>query len=94
MLTHIQCGFVDFIQKNESEDDSHDFCSSFLRVADIFLGYYNRTCGSEPPKDVGPSLRGSLAITWRQWVVTIIGENEKEQWGYMETYYPEDKGPR
>lgn len=60
---------------------------------DQFLGFFNRTCGSLPPRTVGPALRlESEAQTWRKWVITIIGGNEKEQWGYIETYYPETMG--
>ena len=69
-----------------------DFFFFFLPVADNFLGFYNRTCGSQPPKEVGPTLRAAAAITWRQWVFNIMGEDNNVQWGYMETYYPEERG--
>lgn len=61
-------------------------------VADAYLGFYNRTCGSQPPREVGPSLRTPPVLSWSQWVITITGENEREQWGYLETYYPEERG--
>ena len=61
-------------------------------VADNLLGFYNRTCGSQPPREVGPSLRASSITSWSQWVFTIIGDDDIEQWGYIETYYPQERG--
>ena len=59
---------------------------------DGYLGFFNRTCGALPPKSVGPVLRSESVVTWRQWRVVLVDERESEQWGYMETYYPEEWG--
>lgn len=76
-----------------------NYCMHFLPliitplfITDDYLGFYNRTCGSQSPRSVGPTLRSSSALTWRQWVVTVTAETDSEQWGYLETYYPEERG--
>lgn len=67
--------------------------SSYFAIEDDgYLGFFNRSCGTLPPTSVGPTVRPSSVQTWRQWKITLVNDTEVEQWGYLETYYPENWG--